>query len=226
MRVVLLSYTKDAERLCSSSAHSCYSEKSASQLMDEWDPEHGARWLSSPISAGHLSVIEHASYTFSIECVSRALTHQLVRHRIASYSQMSQRYVDMKDASYVVPESIANDPEAAARYDALMKSIWAEYEYLNCKVPSEDARYVLPNACMTNITVTMNARELLHFFELRTCRRAQWEIREVADEMLRQVKEISPLIFSDAGPPCISKGKCPEGKMSCGKPRMELKNIK
>ncbi|MBI0583845.1 MAG: FAD-dependent thymidylate synthase [Methanomassiliicoccus sp.] len=223
MRVTLLSYTKDAERLCASAAHSCYSEKGASELMEEWDEAKGKRWLGSPLSSGHHSVIEHASYTFSIEGVSRSLTHQLVRHRLASFSQLSQRYVNMKDADYVVPASIAADPELESRYRELMDRIWEEYRYLSKKVPAEDARYVLPNACTTNITVTMNARELWHFFELRNCRRAQQEIREVADEMLRLAREASPFIFRNAGPPCISKGKCPEGKMSCGKPRTELK---
>jgi thymidylate synthase ThyX len=150
-------------------------------------------------------------------------THQLVRHRMASFSQQSQRYVDMKDADYIVPASIAADPELEARYRALMDSIWNEYRALSKKVPVEDARYVLPNACSTNITVTMNARELWHFFELRTCNRSQSEIREVADEMLRLAREASPFIFKNAGPPCISQGKCPEGKMSCGKPRTELR---
>jgi thymidylate synthase (FAD) len=223
VRVTLLSYTKDAERLCASAAHSCYSDRGASELMDEWDESKGKRWLGSPLASGHRSVIEHASYTFSIEGVSRSMTHQLVRHRIASFSQLSQRYVSMKDADYVTPASIAADPELEARYREFMDRIWDEYRYLSKKVPAEDARYVLPNACTTNITVTMNARELLHFFELRTCRRAQQEIREVADEMLRLAREASPFIFMDAGPPCVSRGKCPEGKMSCGKPRTELK---
>lgn len=225
MRVTLLSYTKDAERLCASAAHSCYSSKGASDLMEEWDERKGARWLGIPLASGHQSVIEHASYTFSIEGVSRSLTHQLVRHRLASYSQMSQRYVDMKNADYVVPRSISSDPLLEERYRELMERIWEEYRELSKKVPVEDARYVLPNACTTNITVTMNARELWHFFELRTCRRAQEEIREVADQMLFLAREASPLIFKDAGPPCISKGKCPEGKMSCGKPRKELRAL-
>lgn len=191
--------------------------------MEEWDEAKNRRWLGNPLASGHHSVIEHASYTFSIEGMSRSASHQLVRHRMASYSQLSQRYVDMKNADYVIPASIAADPELEARYRELMERIWDEYRYLSKKVPAEDARYVLPNACTTNITVTMNARELLHFFELRTCRRAQQELREIADEMLRLVREVSPFIFRNAGPPCISRGKCPEGKMSCGKPRTELK---
>jgi thymidylate synthase (FAD) len=191
--------------------------------MEEWDEKKGARWLGNPLASGHHSVIEHASYTFSIEGVSRALTHQLVRHRLASFSQQSQRYVNMKEADFVMPPTIAADPVLEARFRALMEQIWKEYQALAEKVPVEDARYVLPNACTTNITVTMNARELWHFFELRTCNRAQWEIRQMADQMLALVQEVSPFIFKNAGPPCISRGKCPEGKMSCGKPRTELK---
>ncbi len=221
--MTLLSYTQDAERLCASAAHSCYSSKGASELMEEWDERKGAKWLNVPLASGHHSVIEHANYTFSIEGGSRSMSHQLVRHRLASFSQMSQRYVDMKGADYVVPASIEADPELEERYRALMERIWDEYRELSKRVPVEDARYVLPNACTTNITVTMNARELWHFFELRTCRRAQNEIREAADQMLALVREVSPLIFKDAGPPCISKGKCPEGKMTCGKPRRELR---
>jgi len=223
MRVTLLSYTRDAERLCASAAHSCYSDKGASELMESWDERKGAKWLGSPLASGHHSVIEHASYTFSIEGVSRSLTHQLVRHRLASFSQQSQRYVGMDRSEYVVPDSIARDEEAARRYKELMERIWEEYRFLSERVPREDARYVLPNACTTNITVTMNARELWHFFELRCCNRAQDEIRKVADEMLRLAQEASPFIFRDAGPPCISRGRCPEGKMSCGRPRTELR---
>lgn len=223
MRVTLLSYTKDAERLCASAAHSCYSDKPASELMDDWDEKKGQRWLGNPLASGHHSVIEHASFTFSIEGASRALTHQLVRHRLASFSQQSQRYVSMEDADYVLPDSIARDEEAARRFRELMEHIWEEYRFLSERVPKEDARYVLPNACTTNITVTMNARELWHFFELRCCNRAQWELRAVADEMLCLAREASPLIFSKAGPPCVSRGRCPEGKMTCGRPRTELR---
>jgi thymidylate synthase (FAD) len=128
----------------------------------------------------------------------------------------------MKNAEYVTPGSIAADPALEARYRDLMERIWEEYRELSKHVPVEDARYVLPNACSTNIVVTMNARELWHFFELRTCRRAQDEIREAADRMLYLAREASPFIFKDAGPPCISRGRCGEGKMSCGKPRQEL----
>lgn len=226
MKVTLLSYTKDAEKLCSSAARSCYSPKGAEELMDKWDEEKMKGWLGTPLASGHLSVLEHASYTFSVEGVSRAMTHQLVRHRIASFSQQSQRYVRMDNPSYVIPHTVAEDAEASEKFGNLMEDIGKCYEYLISKgIPPEDARYVLPNACVTNITVTMNARELLHFLSLRTCRRAQWEIRAVADEMLKQAREVSPFIFGKAGPSCISLGQCMEGKMSCGNPRTELRTF-
>jgi thymidylate synthase (FAD) len=180
--------------------------------------DEGARKaISKIVGMGHLSVIEHASFTFSVEGVSRALTHQLVRHRIASYSQQSQRYVSMNRASYIIPPSIALDPDAKKEYEALMDQTWKTYAELAQKVPKEDARYVLPNACNTNITVTMNARELTHFFSLRCCRRAQWEIRKMAWLMLLEVRQVSPILFENAGPGCV-RGPCPEGEYSCGKP--------
>jgi len=224
MRVKLLRYTQDAELLCAAAAHSCYSDRTGSELLEEMDAKKAERILDNVLGKGHHSVIEHACYTFSLEGVSRALTHQLVRHRIASYSQQSQRYVDMKRASFVMPPSIEADREFGPRFCKLMEEIWDLYRELCGKVPVEDARYVLPNACMTNITVTMNARELWHFFSLRCCNRAQWEIREVADRMLEEVRKVSPVIFRRAGPPCV-RGPCPEGDMSCGQPRRDLSKI-
>ena len=168
---------------------------------------------------GHHSVIEHAVFTFSVEGVSRALTHQLVRHRMASFSQQSQRYVSMDRASFVTPHSVEGNEEASEVFDETMDTIWDAYRRLEeLGIPAEDARYLLPNGCTTNITITMNARELLHFFSLRCCNRAQWEIREMADKMLELCLEKSPIIFKDAGPPCV-RGPCPEGKLTCGKSR-------
>lgn len=220
MKVRLLRHTEDAELLCSAAAHSCYSESTSGELIDSTDRETAERRLEKVLSMGHTSVIEHSSYTFSLEGVSRVLTHQLVRHRIASYSQQSQRYVSKERADFVTPPSITDDQETLVRFEALMEEIWGVYRDLCKKVPVEDARYVLPNACTTNITVTMNARELWHFFSLRCCNRAQWEIREVADLMLREVRHRCPVIFKRAGPPCV-RGPCPEGRMTCGKPRKD-----
>lgn len=221
MIVRLLAHTPDADRICAAAAHSCYSEDSAADLLETVDP---AKMLRHVIGMGHHSVIEHAVFTFSVEGVSRALTHQLVRHRIASFSQQSQRYVRLSEPTYVVPETVKRDPEAMKVYEETMNGIWDSYSKLiGMGIPAEDARYVLPNGCTTNITITMNARELLHFFSMRCCNRAQWEIREMADEMLRLCKEVSPVIFSDAGPACI-RGPCPEGKKTCGHPRTDMKD--
>ena len=215
MKVSLLAYTQNADAICAAAGKSCYSEKSSQELLNTDNPE---KVLGKIVGMGHHSVIEHASFTFSVEGVSRSLTHQLVRHRVASFSQQSQRYVSLNEPTFVIPPKIAGDPECLRVYNETMDTIWKAYNKLAETVPPEDARYVLPNGCTTNITITMNARELLHFFRLRCCNRAQWEIREMADEMLRLCKEVSPTIFAKAGPPCVTD-KCPEGKLSCGKPR-------
>lgn len=184
-------------------------------MMGSIEPEKA---LPRVIAMGHLSVVEHAAFTFSVEGASRSLTHQLVRHRIASFSQQSQRYVSMEGAGFVVPHTVEANPEAEGLYKETMERIWAAYARLvELGVPNEDARYVLPNGCTTNITITMNARELLHFFSLRCCSRAQWEIREMACQMLELCRKVSPLIFKDAGPACV-RGPCPEGEKSCGRP--------
>lgn len=215
MEVKLLAYTGNADAICSAAGKSCYSEKPSSELVGDESPE---KVLGRIVGMGHHSVIEHASFTFSVEGVSRALTHQLVRHRIASFSQQSQRYVSLDEPTYVMPTTMAGDPEARKTFEETMERLWEVYRELGEKFPAEDARYVLPNACTTNITITMNARELLHFFSLRCCNRAQWEIREMADRMLALCKEVSPTIFKKGGPPCV-RGPCPEGKLTCGKPR-------
>jgi len=216
MMVKLLAHTPNADKICASAGNSCYSERPSHELVE--DGEDPGRVLSKIVGMGHHSVVEHAVFTFSVEGVSRALTHQLVRHRIASFSQQSQRYVSLKEPTYVIPETIMSDPVSLKEYTDMMNTIWKTYRKLSDRVPAEDARYILPNGCTTNITITMNARELLHFFSLRCCSRAQWEIREMAERMLKICKEISPVIFRDAGAPCI-RGPCPEGKLSCGKPK-------
>jgi thymidylate synthase (FAD) len=215
MKVDLLSYTQDADGICAAAGKSCYSEMSSADLLGQDNP---GRVLDKIVGMGHYSVVEHAVFTFSVEGVSRALTHQLVRHRLASFSQQSQRYVSLREPTYVIPNTVKADKEAEALYIKTMEGIWEAYRRLQELVPAEDARYVLPNGCTTNITITMNARELIHFFDLRCCNRAQWEIRELADKMLELCKAVSPTIFRDAGPGCV-RGHCPEGKLSCGHPR-------
>ncbi|MCL1904738.1 MAG: FAD-dependent thymidylate synthase [Methanomassiliicoccaceae archaeon] len=220
MIVELLAFTPNADKICASAGNSCYSNKPSHELMDDGDDP--SRVLSKIVGMGHHSVLEHAVFTFSVQAVSRALTHQLVRHRIASFSQQSQRYVSLDEPTYIIPETIMEDPDSLEAYVKTMDGLWKTYRKLCDRgVPAEDARYVLPNGCTTNITITMNARELLHFFSLRVCSRSQWEIRDMAERMLKICKDISPVIFAKAGPPCL-RGKCPEGKLSCGKPRLEL----
>ena len=172
-----------------------------------------------PIALGYLSV----SFTFGIDGVSRALTHQLVRHRLASFSQQSQRYVNGKHFHFVIPHTIEKDPGIAIAYTRYLEQAKDMYEALVANgIPEEDARYILPNATTTNIVVTMNVRELLHFFSVRCCARAQWEIRELAWQMLAICKQVSPTLFDGCGAFCDQAGYCKEGTMSCGrKPVLE-----
>lgn len=185
-------------------------------MLKEMGPEKAKKLIRELVKRGHTSVLEHAVFTFSIEGVSRVCTHQLVRHRIASYSQQSQRYVKLTGASVVVPPSIASKPEAKEVFDkAVRECLKAYQELLKLGIPPEDARFVVPQGVRTNIVVTMNARSLLNFFELRCCYRAQWEIRQLAWKMLELVKKVAPTIFEKAGPPCISRGVCPEPDFPC-----------
>ena len=226
MRVKLLRYTADAELLCGAAASTSTTSGAPSALFERLDADGAKRLIKRVTGYGHGSVIEHASFTFSLEGVSRAMTHQLVRHRIASYTQQSQRYVkyDTLD-SYVTPPSVAENPEARKLFDNALREASEAYEnLLKLKIPKEDARFILPNAAKTNIMVTMNARELRHFFNLRCCARAQWEMREVAVEMLRQARKAAPTLFENSGPTCIELGFCPEGKMK--PPQCSVEDLK
>lgn len=233
--------TKDGsnnpERVIAAAGKLCYSKSDIIDLYDGLDDEATEKFVNMLSEIGHQSPIEHISFTFGIEGISRACSHQIVRHRIASYSQQSQRYVDLQNSfGYIVPEAIRDNEKAKLLYE---KSILADIdaykeitkalvdEYTKnqtdkavirnlTKKALEDARFALPNACETKIIVTMNARSLLNFFKERCCNRAQWEIREVANQMLDLVLEVAPNVFSKAGAPCVF-GKCPEGSMSCGK---------
>lgn len=218
MMVKLVRHTPEPERTVAMSARLCYSPIGAAQLEEKISDEQAANLVRKLVSMGHLSTLEHVTFTFAIEGVSRVLTHQLVRHRIASYSQQSQRYVKEHDFETIVPASIASKPEAKAKFDKLMTEIQAMYdEFIALDIPAEDARYILPNATETKIVCTFNARSLLNFFSLRCCTRAQWEIRALANEMLRQCQAVAPVIFENAGPTCVSEGVCHEGAMSCGR---------
>ncbi len=215
MRVKLLRCTADAEALCGTAALATIKSGKPSDLLKGMDEETAKKKIRLVTGYGHASVIEHACFTFSLEDVSRAMTHQLVRHRIASYTQQSQRYVAYDTVEkYVVPKSIEDNGEAKKVFDETLETISTTYKrLLDLGIPKEDARFVLPNAAKTNIIVTMNARELRHFFNLRCCARAQWEIREAAIEMLKQAKKAAPGLFLKAGPNCVELGYCPEGKM-------------
>ncbi len=219
MQVELLYHTPDPERAIATAARLCYAPVGAAELMETMPPERVRSVLSTIMESGHFSTLEHASYTFAVDGVSRALTHQLVRHRIASFNQQSQRYVKFKNGFDVVkPESVEANPEASALFDETIQTVKDAYaRLLELGLPAEDARYLLPNAAESKIVITMNVRELLHFFELRCCNRAQWEIREMAWKMLELARPTAPFIFADAGAPCVH-GACPEGKMTCGNP--------
>lgn len=230
MNVELLSYTPEPERVVAISARLCYSKSNISDLKEKLSEADKKKLVEKIIKLGHYSVLEHASFTFGVEGVSRALTHQLVRHRIASYSQQSQRYVQFSEDTfaYVEPGTIKGNKTASEKFNTLVRNIYSAYrEFLEMGIPQEDARYIFPNAAETKIIITMNARELLHFFQLRGCMRAQWEIRILAKKMLKSVKSVAPIVFSKAGPACVS-GSCSEGEMTCGKPkevREEFLNI-
>jgi thymidylate synthase (FAD) len=215
MNVKLIGYTPNPEKLPAMAAILTHS-KIKPETLDKKPRKEQSAVLEQVLKLGHTSVIEHASFTFAISDVSRSLTHQLVRHRIASYSQQSQRYVNLNEPNYVIPPSIEKNMRTKKAYEETMGVIWDHYnKLLELKILAEDARYVLPNATCTNIMVTMNARSLLNFFELRCCLHAQWEIRMLANKMLQEVKKVAPLIFKNAGPSCKTKQICPEKKKNC-----------
>ncbi|NLW44981.1 MAG: FAD-dependent thymidylate synthase [Syntrophomonadaceae bacterium] len=217
MKVKLVAYTPEPEKTVALAARMCYSNRGVDNLADALTPAEVERMVRMLTQVGHLSPIEHVSFTFAVEGISRACSHQLVRHRIASYSQKSQRYVDETSFEYIVPPSIANNPEAREVYTRVIDTIRESYSQLARMVPREDARYILPNATETKIILSFNARSLYNFFSQRLCLRAQWEIREMAQLMLTEVMKVAPLLFSKAGPSCEVEGICWEGKMSCGR---------
>jgi thymidylate synthase (FAD) len=218
LKVILLNHTPNPDQLVAAAARLCYSPVGADQLLEKMTEKQVFTLVDDLLAMGHESPIEHVSFTFAIEGVSRALSHQLVRHRIASFSQQSQRYVKEDAFDYIIPPSIAQDAEAKAAFVSLMEQIQSTYNQLSSKgIPSEDARYVLPNACETKIVVTMNARSLYNFLTVRLCTRAQWEIRKMAELIRAELIKVSPLLFELTGPICEREGYCPEGKFSCGR---------
>ena len=223
LNVELLAHTYDPEKLISIASRTCYSAKDLQGLKAIAEKKDNSAYIKNVLASGHTSVIEHASFTFGIEGVSRTLLAQITRHRLASFSVQSQRYVSQEGQAlfdYCLPPRIrALGPEAAERFREQMQTIQGWYDEWSRALgenSAEDARFVLPGAAATRIVMTMNARELLHFFSLRCCNRAQWEICDLANRMLDLVYPIAPTIFENAGPGCL-RGGCPEGKRSCGK---------
>lgn len=241
MKVKLIAHTPNPDAVIASAAKLCYSAVGIDEIMEDLTPEKTEKFIHMLTSFGHESPVEHVSFTFAVEGVSRSLLAQLTRHRIASYSVQSQRYVSKENFEYIIPPEIDAIPEARALFVRAMENDRETYRELNriltekhaadnratgmeekkalsaaSKKANEDSRYVLSNACDTKLVLTMNVRSLYNFFSLRCCSRAQWEIRALALEMLRLVKAVSPVLFENAGPACV-RGACSEGGMSCGK---------
>ncbi|SHK50905.1 FAD-dependent thymidylate synthase [Tepidibacter formicigenes] len=241
MKVKLLEYTPNPEKVISMAAKLCYSSVGVDEIEKDLTPEKVDKFLNMLISIGHESPIEHVNFTFAVEGISRSCSHQIVRHRIASFSQQSQRYVKLGSFEYIIPPEIEKVPKAKEifikameddqeSYDELVDILFEKHydnfikegktekesKLLSEKKAIEDARYIFPNACETKMVFTMNARSLFNFFKHRCCERAQWEIRELATKMLKEVRSVAPIIFKNIGPNCLL-GPCPEGKMSCGK---------
>ena len=225
-RVTLVRHTADPEALTALGARLCYAGGDVDDLLRLVSEKEQRGFVEKIMAMGHESVMEHVSFTFLAEGVSRVLLAQLTRHRIASFSVQSQRYVSYAGGfGYIVPPAIASlGQEAVAEYEDQMAQMQAWYEAWQKRLgdagesSNEDARFVLPNACETRILFTMNARELRHFFSLRMCNRAQWEIRRMAQSMFEQCCRVAPAMFRDAGPGCL-RGACPEGAKSCGQAR-------
>jgi len=224
LKVVLLRATPDPDEIVALGARLCYAQADVDSLRERVEAADQRAYVERVMARGHLSVTEHASFTFAVEGVSRALLAQLSRHRIASFSVQSQRYVSMADGfDYVIPPSIeALGEDERREFERQMETMHAWYRLWQEKLggagetANQDARFVLPNAAATRLLVTMNARELMHFFELRCCNRAQWEIREMAWQMLAECRRAAPSLFGKAGPACL-RGACPEGKNTCGR---------
>ena len=252
IKVTLLTHTPNPEQTVAMAAKLCYSPSGIEDIRDGLTEEKTASFINMLADLGHASPTEHASFTFGIEGISRACSHQLVRHRIASYSQQSQRYVDGTKFDFVTPPEIMKNEKALKAYnealeiqakayakirDTLIVGYIREVSDLDGtdvevmmrfkeqnkiqysafeKKANEDARFILPNASTTKIVCTFNARSLQNFFAHRCCNRAQWEIREVAEQMLLKGLEVAPNLFKNCGPSCLF-GRCPEGNMCCGK---------
>ena len=223
--VTLLAHTPEPDALVAAAARLCYRDVTAADLLRGEEEKLSRGLIEHLWKSGHLSTFEHVSFTFAVDGLSRVASHQLVRHRVASFSQQSQRYVKMDGSeTAVMPPSVAAIPEAAAFFEEQARSAHETYKKLiELGIPAEDARFILPHGWETRLVLTMNARELHHFFHLRLCRRAQWEIRELARQMLVECRRAAPVLFRKAGPSCIF-GNCTEVK-SCGKPYGDMEEL-
>jgi thymidylate synthase (FAD) len=223
LKVELISHTPEPDITAATAGHICYAGIGIDDLKKKVSEEYARKLVSKLAQAGHLSPLEHVSFTFAIEGISRACSHQLVRHRIASYSQQSQRYVKEGGFSFIVPPKIKENEQAYGDFLKAIEAARMAYDEMLKIAPAEDARFLLPNACETRIVVTMNTRSLYNFFEHRLCTRAQWEIRALAEAMLAKCKEAAPILFEKVGPKCEKLGYCPEEK-GCGrkKPKAEF----
>lgn len=228
LHVQLLGMTGNALDMIYAACRQCYSSEFAGDIFEsDISNKKKEGFIAKIVASGHESPLEHVKFTFAVEGVSRALTHQLVRHRIASFSQQSQRYVNENDFNFIVPPSIQEDPKLNDEFRSLMLTIRQAYRDLvkgleakgiAGEKANQDARFVLPQAAETKIVVTMNARELIHFFAQRCCSRAQWEIRIMAEKMLEICRDKLESVFKESGEKCVSLGYCPEGeKFSCGR---------
>ena len=221
LKVKLLSHTADPEQNVVAAIRQCYSSVGAEELKEKTTEEVKKRLIKQVIESGHTSTLEHATFTFSIDGVSRVTEIHLIRHRIASFSIQSGRYVKRGDAAYRIPPAIKELKEKNKKlYEKYLKHLDNSQELYNelldAEIKAEDARFCQPQSVQVKIVMSMNARELLHFFSVRSCNRAQWEIREIAKQMLDLVKEVAPNIFENAGPPCVSEKVCDQGNLSCG----------
>lgn len=227
MKVTLINYTPNPDQICAQAALVSKWNKGYTDFIPNWNDGTDMVHLEEAIIKGHISVIEHASFTFSLEGISRALSHQLVRHRLASYTQQSQRYVEFEipnkggtinrkliEEIFVFPQKLTEEQRGILE-DSYYECLVTYKRLIDSGVKPEDARFIMPNATKTNIIVTMNARELIHFFGLRCCWRAQWELREVAWKMLKLARDVAPIIFEKAGPQCYRLGYCPEQMKEC-----------
>ena len=226
MNVILLAHTPNPDELVAASARICYSNVTSGELLQGEEKKLSRKLIADLFTSGHMSTFEHVSFTFGIDGLSRVASHQLVRHRVASFSQQSQRYVTMSydTDAVIIPPTVRQNPEALRIFQEQAQASHDAYRALTeLGIPKEDARFILPHGYSTRLVMTMNARELHHFFRLRLCRRAQWEIHELARQMLVLVREKAPVLFAKAGPGCIF-GQCEESR-SCNQPYQDMEEL-